>query len=283
MLFSVLCASSLIAQQEIEGVIAGGTLQPIVVAFPKILIETDDAEGKTESIAKNIAAVVQDDLASTGLLYLLPNDKIFLRFNNFNDGVNFASWRELSTEVLLKASLKKNAKGTLELRFRIFDVVAGTEFGEGTMLSGLEREWRRMAHKISDAIYTNITGEGAYFDSRIVFVAEKGIEQKTQFVAISDSDGANIHYLTSGKFPVFSPQFSSNNRDVIYTSLEDGEPKILLFDAETGKSSDVLNMRGISFAPEISADGSFALVSRTNEKGNTDILRVDWVILSGEN
>ena len=51
-------------------------------------------------------------------------------------------------------------------------------FGE-QQLSGLEftstpENWRRVAHKISDAIYERLTGEKGYFDTRVVFVAESG-------------------------------------------------------------------------------------------------------------
>ncbi len=36
--------------------------------------------------------------------------------------------------------------------------------------------WRRVAHIIADAIYERLTGDGGYFDTRIVFVDESGPE-----------------------------------------------------------------------------------------------------------
>ena len=59
---------------------------------------------------------------------------------------------------------------------------------------------RRVAHIISDAIYTRVTGEAGYFDSRVVFVDESGPKnQRVKRLAIMDQDGANVRYLTRGE------------------------------------------------------------------------------------
>ena len=36
------------------------------------------------------------------------------------------------------------------------------------------RDWRRAAHRCADIVYSRLTGEGAYFDTRIVYVSETG-------------------------------------------------------------------------------------------------------------
>ena len=51
---------------------------------------------------------------------------------------------------------------------------AGTELGDGLQFAGTADGWRRMAHKVADPVYSRITGEGGYFDSRVVFVSETG-------------------------------------------------------------------------------------------------------------
>ena len=59
--------------------------------------------------------------------------------------------------------------------------------------------WRRIAHKVADAVYSRITGEGGYFDSRVVFVSESGPkDNRRKRLAIMDYDGANVQYLTDG-------------------------------------------------------------------------------------
>src|SRR3546814_18309580 len=39
-------------------------------------------------------------------------------------------------------------------------------------------QWRRAAHKCADLVYTRLTGEGPYFDSRIVYVSETGAKKR---------------------------------------------------------------------------------------------------------
>jgi TolB protein len=56
-----------------------------------------------------------------------------------------------------------------------------------------------MAHKVADQVYSRITGEGGYFDSRVVFVAESGPKDaRVKRLAMMDYDGANVQYLTDG-------------------------------------------------------------------------------------
>ena len=64
--------------------------------------------------------------------------------------------------------------GQLRVKFRLYDVFSGQPMGDGLQFTGTKDSWRRMAHKVADAAYARITGEGGYFDSRVVFVAESG-------------------------------------------------------------------------------------------------------------
>jgi TolB protein len=55
-----------------------------------------------------------------------------------------------------------------------------------------------MGHKVADAVYSRITGEGGYFDSRVIFVSESGPKDaRAKRLAIMDYDGAGVQYLTS--------------------------------------------------------------------------------------
>ena len=57
-----------------------------------------------------------------------------------------------------------------------------------------KKNWRRVSHIISDAIFERVTGEGGYFDTRVVYVAETGPkDSKQKRLAIMDQDQANHH------------------------------------------------------------------------------------------
>lgn len=258
------------AQQEVDGVITGGVIRPLFVAAPDFISETDAI-----GVAREMGEVVHADLLSTGLFFLIPNEKLTPDLGDFEDEVKFGQWQDISTELLIKGSVIRETDGLIEVKFRIYDILAEKEIGEGVKLRGPIREWRRMAHKIADAVYTNITGEGAYFDSRIVYIAQDKDDSQRQRIAIMDSDGANVRYLTSGETTVLSPRFASNNRDVIYTSIVNGEPQVKIINVTTGVEETIGNLTGVSFAPRMSPDGGFALASRVNDAGNSDIVRID--------
>ena len=80
-----------------------------------------------------------------------------------------------------------------------------------------EKYWRRIAHLIADAIYKRITGEQGYFDTRIVYVSESGLQtNRIKRLAIMDQDGANLKYLTDGKVMAMSPRFNPLSDHYVY-------------------------------------------------------------------
>jgi TolB protein len=95
------------------------------------------------------------------------------------------------------------------VKFRVFDVFSDQPLGEGLQFVGTQDGWRRMAHKVADQVYSRITGEGGYFDSRVVFVSESGPKDARQKrLAIMDYDGANVQFLTDASSIVLAPRIS---------------------------------------------------------------------------
>ena len=68
-------------------------------------------------------------------------------------------------------------------------------------------------HLISDKIYERLTGETGYFDTRIIYVSEKGPKnQRVKKLAIMDQDGHGTKYLTLGNELVLTPRFNPTNQ-----------------------------------------------------------------------
>ena len=135
--------------------------------------------------------------------------------------------------------------------------------------------WRRIAHIISDAIYERLTGEKGYFDSRVVFVDETGpAERRIKRLAIMDQDGANVRYLTRGDDLVLTPRFSPSTQEITYMAYGQGDPRVYLFNIETGQREIVGNFPGMSFAPRFSPDGQRVIMS-LQEGSNSNIFVMD--------
>src|SRR5207237_576496 len=107
-----------------------------------------------------------------------------------------------------------------------------------------------------DQIYERLTGDKGYFDSRVVFVDETGAkERRVKRLALMDQDGANVRYLTRGADLVLTPRFSPSTQEITYMEFGQGDPRVYLFNIETGQREIVGNFPGMSFAPRFSPDG----------------------------
>ena len=123
---------------------------------------------------------------------------------------------------------------------------------------------------IADAVFTRVTGEKGFFDSRVVFVDESGPKEKRRKrLAIMDMDGANVKSLGGGEELVVTPQFSPSAQQVAYMSFGGGDPKVTLLNLETGQRESVGNFPGMTFAPRFSpgrtADRDVALGRREHQ------------------
>ncbi len=248
-----------------------GIMEPLPFAAPGFQAETTGSE----QFAADIARVVAEDLAGTGLFRQIDPASFISAPGGFGDQVAFADWRAINAQALIKGAVSVSG-GQLVVKFRLYDVFAGGELGEGMQLAGTTDGWRRMAHKVADQVYSRITGESGYFDSRVVFVSESGPKDNRQKrLAIMDYDGANLQYLTDSGSIVLAPRFSPSGDRVLYTSYESGFPRINLLDVATVGRREIQTQAGeMTFSPRFSHDGRSVIYSLSNG-GNTDLYRTD--------
>jgi TolB protein len=252
--------------------ITEGVIEPMPFAVPDFVPGT----GAGGQVAADISQLIAADLAGTGLFRAIPSDAFISRVTSFSSPVQFADWKAVNAQALVTGAVDVDASGKLIVRFRVWDVFAGQELGSGQQLVGTTDGWRRIAHKIADQVYSRITGEGGYFDSRVVYVSETGPkDQRAKRLAIMDYDGANVTYLTDSASLVLAPRFSPSGDRILYTSYETGFPRIYVLDVAS-VSRRVLDTQdaAMSFAPRFSPDGRRVVYSLTTG-GNTDIFSMD--------
>ncbi|SMC80966.1 Tol-Pal system beta propeller repeat protein TolB [Primorskyibacter flagellatus] len=251
--------------------ITEGVVEPLPYAVPDFVSES---AGGSE-MAAQLARVVADDLTGTGLFREIPRDAFISQITSFASPVQFADWKAINAQALITGAVTVNGD-QLVVKFRVYDVFAGTELGSGLQFAGTTDGWRRMAHKVSDAVYSRITGEGGYFDSRVVFVSETGPkDDRRKRLGIMDYDGANVQYLTDSSSIVLAPRFSPTGDRVLYTSYETGFPRIHIINVGNVQSTILENREGdMSFAPRFAPNGETVIYSLT-QGANTDIFSMD--------
>ncbi|MEM9798005.1 MAG: Tol-Pal system beta propeller repeat protein TolB [Pseudomonadota bacterium] len=252
--------------------ITDGRIEPLPFALPAFVPRNEAASDLSEDITRVIAS----DLVNTGLFREIPRDAHISRVSNFDSSVQFSDWKAINAQALITGSVLVEGDGRLVVQFRLFDVFSEVPLGDGLQFVGTADGWRRMAHKVADAVYSRITGEAPYFDSRVVFVSESGPKDaRLKRLAIMDYDGANVQYITSSDSIVLAPRFSPDGRRIIYTSYESGFPRVTLMDVASLQRQTVGGVdANMSFAPRFSPDGNRVVYS-AEVAGNTDLYMLD--------
>jgi TolB protein len=258
--------SSVQARADITVNINQGVTQPLPIAIPGF--------NSPNTVGGDIAKVVSADLERSGLFKPLDPNSFLERTLDVNVQPKFADWKTIGSQALVNGQVTVDADGRLRVDFRLWDVVSEQQL-QGLQFTSTPENWRRVAHKIADAVYERLTGEKGYFDSRIVFVAESGPKTKrVKRLAIMDQDGANPSFLTNGEYQVLTPRFSMTTQQITYMALRDTGASLYLFDIETGRQETLGKFPGMVFAPRFSPDGAKVTFS-VERNGNSDVYVMD--------
>ncbi len=258
------------AQAQLTVDIVQGFAEPLPVAV------TDFHSGSPEQaqLGADIAKVISDNLARSGLFVPIDQRAFIQDAASIQNGPRFADWRLINAKALVGGGVEITPDGRLRVFYRLWDVLAEREM-TGLGYTTTQSNWRRIAHIISDAIYKRMTGEDGYFDTRLVYVAESGPQdRRVKRLAIMDQDGANHQFLTEGQHLVLTPRFSPTTQEITYLSYENNRPRVYLLDLQTGRREVLGDFPGMTFAPRFSSDGNKVVMSMA-DAGNSDIYTMD--------
>ena len=165
-------------------------------------------------------------------------------------------------------------EGRMKSEFRLWDVNSGAQ-AAGQQYVTDPNNSRRVAHIVSDAIFSKITGEKGFFDTRVAFIDESGPrENRRKRLAIMDQDGANVRYLTRGDDLVVTPRFSPNSQELTYMAFGSDDPQVFLLNIDTGQREVVGNFPGMTFSPRFSPDGQRVVMS-LEQAGSANLYSMD--------
>ncbi len=257
--------------QELTIDITQGTAEPLPIA----IMDFGAAGAGEAGVAADIAQVVRQNLDRSGLFRSLSPQSFIDRTLPGGAEPNFGNWRVINARALVSGQVFMEPDGRLRVEFRLWDVFAGQQL-DGLRFFTTPENWRRVGHLVSDAIYERLTGEKGYFDTRVVFVAESGPKtDRVRRLAIMDQDGANVQFLTDGRYMVVTPRFNPAAANMIsFMSYQSDDPRVYLFDLQTGGQETLSGFGGMTFSPRFSPDGSKIVMSMARD-GNTDIYEMD--------
>ena len=255
--------------------VTGGRRAELPIAVPHMPTprEADTAAGNTAALGRQVAEIVAVDLRNSGLFTPIgPGGLRAVAYPQVT-APDFAYFSTTGAQNLVQGFVQANADGTLTVGCYLYDVAAQSELArQGYVVR--PPEWRRAAHRCADSIYSRLTGEGGYFDTRIVYVSETGpARRRIKRLAIMDYDGANHRFLTNGQWTVLTPRFAPNQQTITFMTYQDERPRVMVYELDSGQTRPLVSQPHMTFAPRYSPDSRHIIFSMA-VNGNTDIYRV---------
>ena len=253
-LICLLFSSNAIALLEIE------ITQGVESAMPVAITPVD---GDLPIEATLLESVVFADLHRSGYFSIVdkknyPQQKIQL------DQVDYDRWRNIGMEALLAMRANAAAEDKVRVQFELYDLVRKNR-ALGHSVTVDKNQLRKVAHKISDLVFEQLTGIKGAFSTRIAYISEASAKNSKKYqLQIADADGYNPRTIFSSSKQLMSPAWSPDGRRVAYVSFENDRTEIFAQDVSTGKRSKVSSQPGINSAPAWSPDGSSIALTLSN-------------------
>ncbi len=253
-----------------EGVI---TVLPIAVPYMATPQPVDTPAGNTQNLGRQVAEIVATDLRNSG--NFTPIGPAGLRPVSFPQvtAPDYGYFATTGAQNLVQGFVQSNTDGSITVGCYLYDVAARSELvRQGYVVR--PPDWRRAAHRCADSIYSRLTGEGGYFDTRIVYVSETGpAKRRIKRLAIMDYDGANHRFLTNGQWTVLTPRFAPNQQTITFMTYENERPRVMVYELDSGRTRPLVNQPHMTFAPRYSPDSRYVIFSMA-VNGNTDLYRI---------
>src|SRR5688500_11397506 len=151
-------------QEEPPELVGGSVKTNVAIAVPVM---------PGDMVGRQVAEVIASDLRSTGMF--TPIGPGGLPSYSVEEAGNpaYPSWRNAGVAALVSGYVEARPDGRMTVACYLHDVTAGRQLAnQGFAVTS--SDWRRAAHKCADLVYSRLSGQQPYLDTRIVYVAETG-------------------------------------------------------------------------------------------------------------
>lgn len=232
--------------------VTGGNFTPLPIAVP-------DFASSDPAFGKEVADIVRANLRRSGLFALIDPSTLPAQVGDVAATPEFGGWRAAGADALVMGQVER--AGNVQASVRVWDTQAAEQV-VGKSYSTDPSSYRRVAHQVSDAIYSSLTGEDGYFDTKVVYVSESGPKaNRIKRLAIMDQDGFNSQFLTAGRALALTPRFSPSGQMLTYMNFEDGNPAVYILDLATGQQQSIGSFGQMTFSPRFAPNGQSVVFS----------------------
>ncbi len=195
-------SSPVLAQFRVEISGVGATRIPVAIGRFK----NEEVAGQT------VGAIFKTDLERSGRFRIVDVPSPLDETSPFV----MTEWRSRAADALAAGSVTRLADGRIDLRYKLWDVVKGSDLG-GQSYAVVPADARLASHRIADEIYEKLTGERGVFSTRIAYVTKAGWRHTLR---VTDADGEGGQVALTSPEPIISPAWSPDGRELAYVSFE---------------------------------------------------------------
>ncbi|MFQ5877827.1 MAG: Tol-Pal system beta propeller repeat protein TolB [Acidobacteriota bacterium] len=243
--------------------IVGAARPRIPIAIPDL--KTNGRGARLLNAAAEVREVVRDDLDYSGYFHIVPEEYHRLVRKWSDRRLNFKEWLGIGAEALLVGKLGIDGSN-LVLEGRVYDT-AEQRMVVGKRYRGRPEVQRLIAHRLSDEIILQYSGEQGVATTKIAYVSQVG---RAKEIFIMDYDGARQKRITGNGSINLSPAWSPDGREIAFLSYKSGEPELLILNQE-GELRRAFPQRGeLNSAPAWSPDGRLVALASSRD-GNAEI------------
>jgi len=221
----------------------------------------------------DVAAVVQQDLSSSGRFRLMPRQSMQAAPTSASQVLS-ADWKALGEDYVLVGRVSSPSPGVLDVDCDLVNTATGQPVGSQRFIAD-SASLRNAAHQVSDFVYQKILGVRGAFATRIAYVTVQGEPPNRSYrLVVADADGENPRVILESGQPIMSPAWSADGQWIAYVSFENRLPAVYVQRVSSGERRLVSARAGVNGAPAFSPDGKRLALTLSGSGGNLDI----WVL-----
>ncbi|HBQ21632.1 MAG: Tol-Pal system beta propeller repeat protein TolB [Deltaproteobacteria bacterium GWA2_38_16] len=268
--FILLISGEVLFSKRIYVIVDNAKLRKSLISM--VPLKNIEKDMMAEEIGEEIQKIIRHDLEFTNV-FSFVDAKDMTPFEK--DGyevtqINFKEWGVLGTEFLITGGYKVQGDG-ITFDARVYDV-RSAKMILGKKYISKKESMRALAHRFSDQLMEELTGDKGIFQTKILFISDKSGYKE---LYVMDYDGVNIEQLTFHKSIVLSPAWAPDGKKVSYSGFvtHDNHIKnvdLFSLDLSLGKEKVISQKPGLNSGSSWSSTGKEIALTMSYE-GNPEI------------